>query len=287
MPTKTDPLLHKLAKGSPIPILLVMLWSLSGCGGSFGGGDAPLVGDLGKGEAAYEKAHYRDAIQYLERFQETQPGSRFMDKALYLLGKSHQGIREFLLAEDSFSQLLSDYPTSAWAEDGSFELAMSAYGRSKGYQWDPEGTEAAIRAFRQYLLRYPAGKYVEESEKGLHELEGRLAMKACKNGEQYLKLQRYKAAKYYFEKGMGFRDDVEAVPHCYVGLAEALEELGDNQGALDAFKGLEEWLAEHGDTVLESGRVAELLDKAQRGIRRLEGAAQSSSSMPLTGGNEQ
>jgi outer membrane assembly lipoprotein YfiO len=282
MPTKAN-----LDPGTPtksVLILILLAWALAGCGGSFGGDDAGLVGDLAKGERAYDKGHYQEAIRNLQRFRETQPGSRFMDKALFLLGKSHQGTREFLLAADAFSQVLTDYPTSPYAEKAAFELGMSAYRRSKGSEWDQSATEDAIRSFRQYLISYPEGEHIAESRDALHTLEGRLAMKACKTGELYLRLRRNKGAKYYFEKGMGYRDDVEAVPRCYLGLAEALERLDDIPGALDAYRNLEAWLADHGESVLKEEKRKEFLERARGGIESLEG--ESTSSFPLSGGDE-
>jgi hypothetical protein len=111
-------------------------------------------------------------------------------------------------------------------------------------------------------------------------------MKACKNGELYLTLRKHEAAKIYFEKGLRFREDVEAVPRCYRGLARALEMLDDVQGALDAAKRLEEWLGVHGEAVLEPEEREESLEKARGEIRRLERLAQENpSSMSLTGGD--
>jgi outer membrane protein assembly factor BamD len=285
MPIKAD-----LDPGTPAKsalILILLAWALTGCGGSFGGDDTGLVGDLAKGERAYNKGHYQEAILNLQRFRETQPGSRFMDKALFLLGKSHQGTREFLLAADAFSQVLTDYPTSPYAEEAAFELAMSAFRRSKGADWTQEATEEAIRGFRQYLIAYADGEFVAASEDALNTLEGRLAMKACKTGELYLKLRQDQGAKYYFEKGLGYRSDVEAVPRCYLGLAKTLERLGDIPGALDAYRSLEAWLADHGESVLKEGKRTELLESARSGIQSLDRLdRESTSSFPLSGGDE-
>jgi outer membrane protein assembly factor BamD (BamD/ComL family) len=259
-------------------ILFLLPCLLGGCGGSYGG-DSALLGDLARGEEAFQKAHFEDAILHLERFQETQPGSRFMDKALFLLGKSHQAQREFLLASDDFLRLLDDFPQSEYSEEATFELARSAYMDSKGPDFDATPTVEAISRFRQYAARYPGGAHIAAAEASIRELEDRLVRKACSNGRTYLKLQRPAAAEYYFNKGIAIRSDVD-LSSCLLGLAEAHEAQEKWGDAAAAYRRLIEWLDAEGGGILSGGEAADLRKSARAAAERLERLVEESGPSP-------
>ncbi|MBD3334355.1 MAG: outer membrane protein assembly factor BamD [Candidatus Eisenbacteria bacterium] len=240
-------------------VLAALAW---GCGGSFDGGmESPATfDDLAKGRREYERGRYRDAVIYLEAFQERFPGSRYMDEALYLMAKAHQELGEYLLAADTFSRLLEDYPRSEYAEESAFQIGRSAFLSAKGPHYDQEATHEAIMHFRNYLVRYPEGAYRDKVETYLRESQERLMRKACINGETYLKLGEPEPARFYFNKALEIRRDVPAAADCLLGLARSHEDEDDPAGAREAYERLRQWLAESGEGVLEPGRREELAE---------------------------
>ncbi len=70
---------------------------------------------------------YQTAIEKASRILEYNPDSKYVDDALYLIGRSfyHQG--EFSKAETKFRELLATYPESKFADEALFYLGKARY----------------------------------------------------------------------------------------------------------------------------------------------------------------
>ncbi|MBU1700519.1 MAG: outer membrane protein assembly factor BamD [Candidatus Eisenbacteria bacterium] len=251
----------RLAGG--LALLFAVSLLISGCGGSHGGkteSHLPVLDELIRARRDYDKGHYSDAVLSLAQFTDRHPGSRFMDEALFKLGKSHQYIAEYLLATDSFRRILDDYPQSEWLEEATYELGRSAYLGSKGPDYDQEATYDAISTFRLYLRQYPEGNFVKDVEELLFICEDRLVRKAYISGDTYLKVHRMEPARFYFDKGIAIRSDVPAAADCLLGLARSYKIEKKPIKALEAFERLQIWLEGEGANLLEAEKHDRLLE---------------------------
>jgi outer membrane protein assembly factor BamD len=214
-------------------------------------GSAPRVvpqpgseGDFARAKDAYDRGHMLEAITQLEAFEKSSPGSQYIDDALYLLGKAHQANKEQILARQAFRRVLDDFPRSPFAEDALFEFAQSWYLSVRGAALDPEPAEEALRGFRTYLGRYPEGKYAEVARAGENAALGMLAKKDCLNGETYLRLHRYEAARRYFEKSLERWGDSPFSARAMYGIARCYEK---QKASTEARAAYERLLAHLGD----------------------------------------
>ncbi|MBD3235615.1 MAG: outer membrane protein assembly factor BamD [Candidatus Eisenbacteria bacterium] len=195
-------------------------------------------GAFERARRAYEQADYVRAIELLEGFGRSHPGSQYVDDALYLLGKAHQGNGEQLLARQDFERLLRDFPRSSYAEDAAFEIANSWYLAVRGPSLDAEPAEEALIGFRSYLRRYPDGKRRAEAQEGIREVLGVLAEKDFLNGRTYLRLGRPDAARRYFEKSLELWPDSPVSARAMAGIARTYEKQARPAEAEEAYRRL-------------------------------------------------
>jgi outer membrane protein assembly factor BamD len=211
----------------------------------FGCGQAPQFGPSGTAEAdflraqsEYESGHYVTAVELLDAFERRHPASQYIDDALLLLGKAHQGNDEHLLARQAFERLREDYPQSPYAEEGLFQLAQSWYRSIRGPALDPEPTEEALRSFRIYLRRYPEGAFREQARQGEQGALGVLAEKAYLNGVTYLKLRRNDAARRCFERALEQWAESPRSAEAIAGIARSYERDGARAEARASYQRL-------------------------------------------------
>jgi outer membrane protein assembly factor BamD len=195
-------------------------------------------GEFARAQEDYTRGRMVDAITRLESFEKAYPGSQYIDDALYLLGKAHQANKEQILARQAFRRVLDDFPRSPFAEDALFELAESWFLSVRGPALDPEPAEEALRAYRVYLGRFPEGKYAPEAHQGEQLALGLLARKDCLNGETYMKLRYYLAARRYFEKSLERWADSPSSARALDGIARSYEKERLSAEALAAYQRL-------------------------------------------------
>jgi outer membrane protein assembly factor BamD len=220
-------------------------------------------GAFERARVAYERGDYLRAIELLEGFERAHPGSKYVDDALFLLGKSHQGNRELLLARQDFERLLRDFPRSTFAEDAAFEIANSWFLGVRGPSLDAEPAEEALRGFRSYLRRYPEGARVEEAHEGIREVLAVLAEKDYLNGRTYLRLGHAAAARRYFERSLELWPDSPVSARAIAGIARAYEREEDRAAVADTYRRL---IAHLGNDPSRFERGPELLERALRAL---------------------
>ncbi|MFH1144455.1 MAG: outer membrane protein assembly factor BamD [Candidatus Eisenbacteria bacterium] len=230
---------------------------LAGC--SRGSGGTPAFGPAGDFEAAldeYERGHLVAAIEMLEGFERSHPGSQYIDDALYYLGKAHQGNNEHLLARQAFERVFTDFPQSPRAEDARFEYARSWYLAVRGPELDAEPAEEALVAFRTYLRRFPEGSHRAEVDEAIADLLGTLARKDFMNGATYLRLGRKEAARRYFTKSLDTWEQSPSSAQAMDAIARSYESEGDWAAARSAYERVLEHLQENPDRYEEGRKLA-------------------------------
>lgn len=237
-----------------------MIW-VSGCAGNNPTPSGPGVEeDFDRARAAYDRGDYVQAIEMLDEFERTHPGSKYVDDALFLLGKAHQANDEQILARDDFQRLLSDFPRSPFAEDAHFEIANSWLLAMGGAAMDPEPAEQALSGFRAYMARYPEGKHRAEAQAGIDRALAALSEKDYLNGRTYLRLGRPAAARRYFEKSLELWAESPVSAKALAGIARSYE---DEHKPAEAKQAYERLLAHLGDKPERYDDGADLASRAR------------------------
>lgn len=219
--------------------------ALAGCSAGLDrGGTGSAAGDFARAQAEFDRGHHAEAIALLENFERGHPGSQYIDDAVFLLGRAHQGNGEQILARAAFERLREDFPQSPFAEEALFQIGRSWFLSVRGPALDPEPAEEALRVFGIYMRRYPEGAFVEEARKGEQGALGVLAEKERLNGVTYLRLGRYEAARRCFERSLERWPEAPRSAEALAGIARAREREGDASGARNAWQRLLEHLGE-------------------------------------------
>ncbi len=210
------------------------------------GGRMAVLGpeaDFQKGKNAYENGHHLRAIEMLDAFEFRHPGSRFVDDALFYLGLAHEANNEQILARQAFERLLAAFPRSEYAEQGYFEIAHTWYRSKRGPELDPEPAHEALTAFRSYNVRYPEGQFIQQANDSIQEILYLLAEKDYRNGQTYLKIKRYEAARRYFQKSLDRVENAPCRAKALAGIARSYEKEKNWSAARQTYKDLESLLA--------------------------------------------
>lgn len=116
-------------------------------------------------------------------------------KEVYLMyAYSRYGLNEFVLASYHFKNFYESFPNSDKAEEALFMHVYCEYLDSYPYFLDPSVTQKAMNSLQLFINVYPYSERVDECNKYMDELRGRLRKKAYKAALLYIKMEDYRAA---------------------------------------------------------------------------------------------
>jgi len=200
---------------------------------------------------------YEDAIKKASKVLKFHPESRYVDDALWLIGKSYFNLGDYLLADRKFQELVINHPNSSFADDSYFysglcqielgneELANKAFARveslfpKSGYIDDiyfakgkidknAKNCTAAIDQFNLYIEKFPKG---DSAAKAM------FLIGQCKEEMEYYYdayltysgVERYKPEKeLYFDATLASAVAVLKTDSLHIGM-EILEDLARNE----------------------------------------------------------
>jgi outer membrane protein assembly factor BamD len=157
-----------------------------------------------RGMENYNKEEWQDASKYFDYVRTKFPHSRYAVIAELRLADSHFGKEKWLDSIDAYRAFIRLHPTHEAVGYATFQIAK-AYYRQIPEEWfflpsvserDQAAAQDAVRAFDDFLIRFPDHERAEESRKLRKDARSRLA-----NHEWY-------AADYYrrdHPKGSAFR----------------------------------------------------------------------------------
>ena len=127
------------------------------------------------------------------------PGTALADDAQYYLGESRYFRDEFILAAYEYDILLKTMPTSEFASRTRYRKAECYYNLSPESYRDQDYSRKAIDEFQAFLEYHPTDTLAHRAAERIQELNTKLAQKDYDNGVQYLGMNSFKAATYYFD----------------------------------------------------------------------------------------
>lgn len=203
---------------------VILIFIIAGCSGSgvskINTDDPEKAFEIAKKN--YDKKDYLDAIEDFSLIKVKFSGTIISDKSQYYLGMSYLKQEEYILAAYEFEYLLKNYPTSTYAVDGRFQLAMCYYGMSPKSSLDQTYTYQAITEFKNFLELYPTDKNAPEAENMIKRLRSKLALKELKSADLYATMENYKAATLYYENVVNEYFDTEYADDALYGKIEML-----------------------------------------------------------------
>jgi outer membrane protein assembly factor BamD len=188
---------------------------------------------------AMARHNYTLAIELLKSYVANNGGSRDVDEAIYRLGMSYAGAREYPSAQVEFERLVRDYPESDSSGSASFRLGEMMYAQTRGRDFDQEYTHKALEQWQDYLASYHGHWLNAAAQVRVAELRGRLAGKLADAGRLYLKLRLPGPARAYYRRVLDEYPETPAHVDARFGLALCDAQQGYHTEAIAQLKQIE------------------------------------------------
>ena len=142
----------------------------------------------------YDKGDYYKALPLLEELITVFRGTKKAEKSYYYYSYTNYKLGDYETAAYDFENFAKTFPSSELAEECSFMHAYCFYQSSPEYSLDQTNTIKAINELQLFTDRYPRSERVEQSNKLIDQLRGKLELKSYEISELYYDMDSYKAA---------------------------------------------------------------------------------------------
>ena len=119
-------------------------------------------------------------------------------KAQYQLGLVLKGLQRYYEAEDAFTKVISNYPTSEWVSAAQYQIAECRSAVSKGSDYDQGAAREAKQKFQEFVKDHPDAVLSKQAEKNIGGLEETEAESNYNIGLFYEKQKQFESAKIYY-----------------------------------------------------------------------------------------
>lgn len=145
---------------------------------------------------AYEKGKYVQAYTILTDLITPLKGGPKGEEALYLLGMSYYGNKDYLNSGVYLKNYYSRYPKGQFAEDARYYCGYGYYLDSPDPQLDQSQTIKGIQELQGFLDYFPRSERVKEVQNLIFELQDKLTLKELQNAQLYYNLGTYMGNNY-------------------------------------------------------------------------------------------
>ena len=138
------------------------------------------------------------ALEILSKIVENSTYGPIAPKAQYKLGLVLKGLLRYYEAEEAFGKVISNYPTSEWAEASKFQLAVCRAAVSQGPAYDQGAAQEAKEKFEEFVKDHPEAVLSKEAEKNIGDLKEKEAQSQFDIARFYEKQKQFSSAKIYY-----------------------------------------------------------------------------------------
>lgn len=142
----------------------------------------------------FKQGDYEKSTALYEQIYQHSPKGADGELAYFRLGKGYYFLNDYSMGNYFLSNFVVRFPYSDNAEEAMYYSAVCAAALSPAFYLDQTDTEVAIEAVQHFVDTYPTSKYVEECNKLLNTLYGKIERKAFEGLKLYSNMERYKAA---------------------------------------------------------------------------------------------
>ncbi|MFA6349335.1 MAG: outer membrane protein assembly factor BamD [Candidatus Omnitrophota bacterium] len=142
------------------------------------------------------------SIEIFNKVIENSTYGPYAPKAQYKLGLVLKGLLRYYEAEEAFGKVISNYPTSEWAEPSKFQIASCRAGLSRGPEYDQGAADEAKQKFEDFVRDHPDAVLSAEAEKSIALIKDKEAQSSYNIAVFYEKQKAYQAAKIYYQEAI-------------------------------------------------------------------------------------
>lgn len=139
-----------------------------------------------------------DGLEMLTRIVETSPGTAIARKALLRMGDWHFDRRDYAEAVMMYDQFLRIYGKSRQADYAMLQAARASHLQYRGPKYDDASLRSAKQRYTVFAERFPKRAAKLKVPATLQEIDDQLAGKLWNTARFYQRVDRPKAAVYYY-----------------------------------------------------------------------------------------
>ena len=167
-------------------------------------------------------------------------GHSVIDTAEFYLGKAFVGQKKFEEAKLEFRQVVSDYPTSAFAREALYMIGYCSFAAANEWDRDQAGTKDALKELTTFLEEVPDGAFADSARALMVRVNDRLAKKEFMSAVFYQTAEEYESAVIYLRAFITDYATSTFVPEAQFRLAQCfvkLQQQSDARQILDSLCG--------------------------------------------------
>ena len=138
------------------------------------------------------------AIEIFTKVIENSTYGPLAPQAQYKLALVLKGLMRYYEAEDAFNKVISNYPSSEWADAARFQVASCRAAVSRSSDYDQGATEEAKQKFEDFVKDHPDAVLSRDAEKNIEQLKEKEAESSYNIGRFYEKQKALDAARIYY-----------------------------------------------------------------------------------------
>ena len=142
----------------------------------------------------YEKKDYVKAEALLEELITIFRATDKAESVYFHYAYTNYQLGYYTLASYYFQNFANTYPNSTHTEECAYMSAYCYNITSPDYSLDQSDTKIAIGKMQEFINRYPTSERVEEANRIMDQLRGKLEKKAIEIAKQYYKTGHYKSS---------------------------------------------------------------------------------------------
>ena len=176
-------------------LIVVFMFSLTGCLW-WDGPSGPSTPDAlyRRGQEAYQKGDYKDAIEIFQRVTGEYPLSDYAIPAELGVADSYFSDEDYVSAEVNYSDFMEFHPTSENLPYVIYQIGICHYRQTLGIDRDQTETHMAEKSFERLISRFPSSRFSFLAEKKLKECRKKLGEHEFYVGQFYFNIEQYRAA---------------------------------------------------------------------------------------------
>lgn len=174
-------------------LLLVSLALLSGCA-STPKADPTAEELYTRGETAFTKSRYQEAVEYWKKVKEQFPEPELMAKAEIGIANAYFLNHDYIEAGAAYEDFRKLHPTHELAQFALYRQALASYNLITGIDTDQTPTKNALTLFESFVKQHPRSEYVSKVQEKIADCRGKLAQYEIYVGRFYYRTDVYQAA---------------------------------------------------------------------------------------------
>ncbi len=235
------------ASRPPAGPILLLAAALSACGGKAALRDRrPAEDEYKNGVSELADKNFAEAQKIFELIKTRYPYSKYAALSELRLADLRFKQEKFPEAADLYAQFVTMHPHHEDVDYAAFQVGLSRYKDMPGdfflfppsYERDMSASQAALKAFEEFVRKYPNSKRIEEAKKMLAEVKGRFADREWYVAEFYRKRDRWPGVAARLERLVKDYPGSPREPEALMGLAQAYIKMNERFRAQQALQQL-------------------------------------------------